>query len=189
MIEGVPESLAGKLLIASLRITEPAFFRTVVLMCAHDENGALGIVLNRPLEHEHVTDHLPQYDRFTRQPWCIFNGGPVETTSALALARWKEHLITPTPNMVVGRTGLLDLALPVEDIAEALDEVRIFAGYAGWTGGQVEGELEQESWFVVEATEADVFTRSPQTLWRDVLRRQTGKLAMFAYAPADPAVN
>lgn len=183
------ESLAGKLLVASLRITEPTFFRSVVLMCAHDDNGALGLVLNRPLEHESVVDHLPAYERFTREPSCIFNGGPVGTTSALALARWKAWLITPTPNMVVGRTGLLDLSKPLEEVEAGVDEVRVFAGYAGWTGGQVESELEQESWFVVEATEEDAFTRAPASLWRTVLRRQAGKLAMFAYAPSDPSVN
>lgn len=183
------ESLAGKLLVASLRITEPTFFRTVVLMCAHDENGALGVVINRPLKSESVGRHLPQFQPYVREPACIFNGGPVETSSALALARWKDWIVTPTPNMVVGRVGLLDLAKPIEEVEAGVDEVRLFAGYAGWTGGQLEGELEEESWFVVNATPDDPFTRHPETLWRDVLRRQPGKLAMFAYAPKDPGVN
>lgn len=183
------EPLAGKLLVASLRITEPTFFRTVVLMCAHDDDGALGIVLNRPLQQERVAKHLPQYDRFAGEPSCLFSGGPVETSAALALARWKPVLDTPTPNLVVGRVGLLDLSKPIEEVEAGVEELRLFAGYAGWTGGQVEGELEEESWFVVDATPEDAFTRNPETLWRDVLRRQTGKLAMFAWAPKDPAVN
>lgn len=183
------DSLAGKLLIASLRITEPTFCRTVVLMCAHDENGALGIVINRPLPSETVAIHLPQYDPFAGEPACLFNGGPVQTSAALALARWKDWIITPTPNMVVGRVGLLDLSKPIEEVEAGVDEVRVFAGYAGWTAGQLEGELEQESWFVVPATPDDAFTRAPETLWRDVLRRQPGKLAMFAYAPKDPSTN
>ena len=185
----VAQSLAGKLLIASLRITEPTFFRTVVLMCAHDDNGALGLVLNRPLNSEPVSRHLPQYEPFVQSPASIFTGGPVETSAALALARWKDWLITPTPNLVVGRVGLLDLAKPIEEVEAGVEEVRVFAGYAGWTGGQLEEELEQESWFVVDATAEDAFTRHPETLWRDVLRRQSGKLAMFAYAPRDPAIN
>ncbi|MEO8540238.1 MAG: YqgE/AlgH family protein [bacterium] len=183
------ESLAGKLLIASLRITEPTFFRTVVLMCAHDENGALGIVINRPLRTELVASHLPQYDQFVDEPSCLFSGGPVETTAALAIARWKDWIITPTPNMVVGRVGLLDLSKPIEEVEAGVEEVRVFAGYAGWSGGQLESELEEESWFIVDATPEDAFTRSPDSLWRDVLRRQPGKLAMFAYAPKDPALN
>jgi putative transcriptional regulator len=183
------ESLAGKLLVASLRIVEPTFFRTVVLMCAHDEKGALGIVLNRPVRSESVTDHLPQYDRFTREPSCIFHGGPVEPTAALALASWQDADVLPAPNMVIDRTGLLDLSRPLEEIESSLQEVRVYAGYAGWGGGQVESELEEESWFVVDAEPGDIFSREPDDLWRTVLRRQKGKLAMFAWAPRDPAVN
>lgn len=183
------ETLAGKLLIASLRITEPTFFRSVVLMCAHDENGALGVVINRPLVRESVSEHLPQFARFAREPNCVFSGGPVQATSALALARWKPVLDIPTPQMVVGRTGLLDLSKPMEEVEAGVEELRVFAGYAGWGAGQIEGELAEESWFVVEALEDDAFTRSPESLWRDALRRQPGKLAMFAWAPKDPAVN
>lgn len=183
------ESLAGKLLIASLRITEPTFFRTVVLMCAHDDNGALGVVINRPLKEEAVARHLPRFEPFAREPAVLFSGGPVETSAALALARWKPILDIPAPNMVVGRTGLLDLSRPLEEVAEGLEEVRLFAGYAGWSGGQLEAELQEESWFVVDAAEADVFSANPAELWRQVLLRQPGKLAMFAYAPKDPAVN
>jgi putative transcriptional regulator len=185
----VTESLAGKLLLASLRITEPAFFRSVVLVCSHDENGALGVVINRPLKTEPVSKHLPKFEPFAQEPGVVFSGGPVESTAALALTRWKPVLDMPTPNLVVARTGLLDLSRPFEEVRDGIDEVRVFAGYAGWTGGQLEGELEQESWFVVDATEDDAFTRNPETLWRDVLRRQTGKLAMFAWAPKDPGVN
>ena len=182
-------SLAGKLLVASLRLTEPTFFRTVILMCAHDENGALGLVINRPMEGERVSEHLPAYARFAGEPACLFSGGPVERTAALAIASWKEPLDIPTPKFVAGRIGLLDLLRPIEEIEAGLDEVRTFAGYCGWTGGQLESELKEESWFVLNATREDVFTREPATLWRDVLRRQQGKLAMFAFAPRDPGVN
>jgi len=185
----VTESLAGKLLLASLRITEPTFYRTVVLMCAHDESGALGLVLNRPLRDEPVARHLPQFEALAGEPPVVFNGGPVETTAGLALARWKPVLDIPTPKLVVGRTGLLDLSKPVEEVTPHLEEVRIFAGYAGWTGGQLEEELKEESWFVVEADEGRIFTREADSLWRDILRAQPGKLAMFAWAPKDPGVN
>jgi putative transcriptional regulator len=185
----VTEFLTGKLLVASLRIIEPTFFRTVVLMCAHDEDGALGVVINRPLKREPVTKHLPAFQSLVREPDCIFDGGPVEGTAALALGRWKPVLDIPTPKFVLGRSGLLDLSKPVEEHELHLEEVRVFAGYAGWTGGQLEAELKEESWFVVDATEEDVFSRDPAQLWRDVLRRQRGKLAMFAYAPKDPGVN
>ena len=188
-LPSVADSLTGKLLIASLRLTEPTFFRTVVLMCAHDENGALGVVINRPLKTESVSKHLPRFEPFVREPRVVFSGGPVEQTAALALGRWKPVLDMPSPNLVVGRTGLLDLSLAAESFQDGLEEVRVFAGYAGWGGGQLEGELHEEAWFVVDADERDVFTAEPETLWRNVLRRQAGNLAMFAWAPKDPAVN
>jgi putative transcriptional regulator len=183
------ESLAGKLLIASLSLTDANFFRTVVLMCMHDENGALGLVLNRPLENEPVEDHLPQFAPLAAAPGVLFQGGPVQTGSALVLGRHHDWVTTPATNAVVRRTALLDLAQPFEDVGPTLAEVRVFAGYAGWTAGQLESELEQEAWFVVDPLEADLFTRDPESLWREVLRRQPGKLAMFAFAPADPSVN
>lgn len=177
------------MLLASLRLTEPMFFRTVILICAHDENGALGVVINRPLKTEAIGKHLPQLERLAREPRVVFSGGPVESTAALAVGRWKPVLDMPTPNLVVGRTGLLDLSKPVEEFEDGLEEVRVFAGYAGWTGGQLEAELREESWFVVDALEGDAFSAEPEGLWREALRRQAGKLAMFAWAPKDPAVN
>jgi len=183
------ESLAGKLLVASLSLTDANFFRTVVLMCMHDDESALGLVLNRPLENEPVEDHLPQFAALAARPGVVFQGGPVETSSALVLGRQHDWVITPTTNSVVRRTALLDLAMPFEEVGPTLAEVRVFAGYAGWTAGQLESELEQEAWFVVDALETDLFSADPESLWRDVLRRQPGKLAMFAFAPADPNVN
>lgn len=183
------DSLAGKLLVASLSLTDPNFFRTVVLVCKHDGEGALGLVLNRPLELEPVEFHLPEWGKLAAEPGVVFHGGPVETTAALVLGRYTHPLAPGLPNAVTGRSALLDLSLPFEELAPGLEAVRLFAGYSGWSGGQLEGELEQEAWFVVDPLETDLFTAEPQTLWRDVLRRQPGKLAMFAFAPADPSVN
>lgn len=183
------DSVAGRLLVATLNLTDPNFFRAVVLMCMHDANGAMGLVLNRPLREESVGSHLPNFARYVGEWPVVFHGGPVEPSGALVLARYKDRLITPTPNAVVGRVGLVDLSRPPEELENTVDEIRVFAGYAGWTGGQLEREIEEEAWFLVDASEEDAFTRSPDTLWRDVLKRQTGRLAMFAYAPKDPQVN
>jgi putative transcriptional regulator len=185
----VSDSLAGRLLIASLSLTDPNFFRTVILMCMHDANGAMGLVLNRPLGEEQVIGHLPQFAKYAGDPPVVFSGGPVEPSGALVLARYKERLITPTPNPVVGRVGLVDLSRPVEELEGAVDEVRVFAGYAGWGEGQLEREIEEDAWFVVDAAAEDVFSAAPEGLWREILRRQRGRLAMFAYAPPDPSVN
>ncbi len=183
------DSLAGKLLVASLSLTDPNFFRTVVLVCKHDEEGALGLVLNRPLELEPVEFHLPEWGSLAAGPGVVFHGGPVETTAALVLGRYTQPLAPGLPNAVTGRSALLDLSLPLEELAPQLEAVRLFAGYSGWSGGQLEGELEQEAWFVVDPLEDDLYSNEPQLLWRTVLRRQPGKLAMFAWAPEDPNVN
>lgn len=183
------DTLAGRLLIATLNLTDANFFRTVVLMCMHDANGAMGLVLNRPLANESVEDHLPQFARHVQEPRVVLQGGPVEPSAALVLGRYMERLITPTPNPVVGRVGLIDLSRPPEELDGAVEEIRVFAGYSGWGAGQLEREIEEEAWFVVDADPADAFSDNPETLWRDILKRQRGRLAMFAYAPKDPQVN
>ncbi len=183
------DSLAGRLLIATLNLTDANFFRTVILMCMHDKDGAMGLVLNRPLRQEDVEGHLPQFAGHVLEPRVVFQGGPVEPGAALVLARYQERLITPTPNPVVGRIGLVDLSKPPEELDGAVEEVRVFAGYSGWGAGQIEREIEEDAWFVVDADPADAFSRNPEMLWREILLRQRGRLAMFAYAPKDPSVN
>jgi putative transcriptional regulator len=185
----VTDSLAGRLLLATLNLTDPNFFRTVILLCMHDENGAMGLVLNRPLHNEPVGEHLPGFARHVEGPPVVFQGGPVEPSAALVLGRYQERLITPTPNPVIGRVGLVDLSRPPEELDGAVEEIRVFSGYSGWSAGQLEREIQEEAWFVVETDPADPFSRSPETLWRDILLRQPGRLKMFAYAPKDPQVN
>ncbi|MCX7617267.1 YqgE/AlgH family protein [Tepidiforma sp.] len=181
------ESLAGKLLIASLSLVDPNFFRTVVLVCMHDEDGAMGLVLNHPLEQAPVADHLPQFADLAAPPPVVFKGGPVEPTAAIALGRFRPG--ADPPNRIVGRAALLDLSRPLEDYRADLESVRVFAGYAGWGAGQLDREIAEEAWFVVPALEADAFDPDAATLWRRVLQRQPGKLKLFAWAPADPRVN
>jgi putative transcriptional regulator len=183
------ESLRGKLLVASLKLTDPNFARTVVLMCMHDDEGALGLVLNRPLEDEPVEGHLPAYGRLAAAPGVVFHGGPVEQGAALVLGRHVAGEGGSPVNSVVGQTALLNLAVEVDGHEPPVEVVRVFAGYAGWTAGQLEAEIAEEAWFVVDPIEDELWTSEPDRLWRDVLRRQPGKLAMFAFAPADPTVN
>ena len=83
----------------------------------------------------------------------------------------------------------MDLDAEPADVMTAFSEVRLFAGYAGWTVGQLEAEVEEGSWWVVEALPSDAFTDRPEELWRDVLRRQGAPLAFAASFPADPTQN
>lgn len=185
----MPQPLAGRLLVATPALDDPNFRRTVVLMVAHSGDGSFGIVLNRPLEEAELRQVLPAWATLAAHPPLLFTGGPVEPSSALALGR---ALDGPPPSgwtTVVGNVGLVALGDGPEDVALRVDTVRIFAGYAGWTAGQLDEELAAEAWFVVDALPADPFTPTPGTLWRDVLRRQAGKLAMFAFFPDEPGRN
>ncbi len=184
------ESLAGKLIVASPKLTDPNCARTVVLICTHDENGAFGLVLNRPLMEARVGEHLPAWVEHVAEPPVVFQGGPVETTVGLGLGYSSSPFVMPGWTTVLGNVGLVDLSKPPgTDGDSELERARVFAGYSGWAGGQLEGELNEDAWFVVPLQEGDPFTEAPEALWREVLRRQGGKLAFFAFLPEDPSQN
>ena len=180
-------SFAGKLLVASPRLRDTNFSRSVVLICAHDENGAFGLVLNRPLPVP-VPDALPDWAGHTSDPAVIFGGGPVEPmlVNGLGYSRtspggdWKP---------VTRGLGLVDLARGPEGVAREVEHLRLFIGYAGWGPSQLEAEVARDDWFVVGAHSGDPFSLAPQDLWRNVLRRQADPLVMYSTFPADLSAN
>ena len=187
--------LTGRLLVATPELGAGPFERSVVLVLDHDEGGALGVVINRPTEVE-VAEVLPAWQPLATDPGVLFQGGPVALDSALGLALLPPTATDEEPlgwRRVVGRLGLVDLDTPPEVLAAELTRLRIFAGYAGWAGGQLEDELAEGAWYVVQATAdgafADAFSTAPDTLWRAVLRRQGGDLAMVSTYLADPSLN
>jgi putative transcriptional regulator len=186
----VPRWWTGQLLVASPSLTDPNFARAVVLVLDHDDDGALGVVLDRPSDLA-VADVLPTWTDVVDHPAQLFAGGPVSTGSALGVA----VLVPGTAaaplgwRRVFGDTGLLDLDTPMEVLADALAGLRIFAGYSGWSPGQLEAEVAEGAWFVVPTEPGDLVTGSPELLWGDVLRRQGGRLALLATFPADPMQN
>lgn len=186
--QGMADSLAGRLLVASPKLVDPNFARTVVCVCAHDADGAMGVVLNRPLPGVEVTEHLAEWRGALGGPATAFAGGPVEPSAALALGRIRGAAPGTRWTLITARLGLVALRSEADDLG-GLEEMRIFLGYAGWGAGQLEAEIAEEAWFVVAAAESDPFTRAPDTLWRDVLLRQGGQLAMFAYFPMEPGLN
>lgn len=185
---GMAETLAGKLLVATPKLVDPNFHRTVVLLLSHDEAGAFGVVLNRPLELA-VAEVLPGWQRLAREPAVVFLGGPVETKRALALARCGAAVPAEGWTRLSGEIGLVDLTLPPVGPGDGIADLRVFTGYAGWGEGQLEGEVAEDDWFVVEARPADAFSKTPESLWREVLLRQPGQVAMYAFFPTDPFAN
>jgi putative transcriptional regulator len=188
-LSAVTESLTGKLLVASPALQDGNFAWSVVYLCAHSDQGAFGLIINRPIEGAPVGEHLPHWMEHVNRPAVLFQGGPVEASAAFGLSRLQGVAPPEGWLAVTEGIGLIDLSLDAGAIAGSLDGLRLFSGYSGWGPGQLEGEIEQEAWFVVEAAPADLFSDEPESLWRQVLRRQPGKLALFAYFPRDPSAN
>lgn len=182
---------AGTLLLANTDLLEPTFRRTVIYVVEHNEGGTLGVVLNRPSETA-VYNVLPQWSELASKPKAMFVGGPVKRDAALCLAVLKVGADpdgTPGLRHVAGRTAMVDLDSDPETVAPFVDGLRIFAGYAGWTIGQLEGEIERDDWIVLSALPADVLAAPRADLWGQVLRRQPLRLAMLATHPIDISRN
>ncbi len=183
------ELSAGVLLVATPALLDPHFAQTVVLLLDVDEQGALGVVLNRPSTVP-VADVLEPWRDVVVEPEVLFHGGPVSTEGALAVALLRTEDDVPVGfKGVTGQLGLLDLDTPVELLDGSLAGLRIFAGYAGWGAEQLVDEIDEGSWYVVPGHAPDVFGVDPSDLWRDVLRRQPGELAWLSTRPADPGLN
>jgi len=183
-------STKGRLLVATPLLGDPNFERTVVFMLEDNDEGALGLVLNRPSPLD-VDEPLPDWARLIASPPVVFVGGPVSRNSVIALASRLPTFELPedTWTQVEGPVGVLDLTADADSVGGGLEEVRVFAGYAGWGEGQLAGEIDDGAWFVVDARAADTFTAAPERLWHDVLRRQPPPLRLFADYPPDPSVN
>lgn len=182
------EHLKGRLLVATPNLGDPNFERTVVLMLEHGDEGALGVVLNRPSELD-LADPLPEWARAAAHPPVVFIGGPVAPSAAVCLARVGAPGAAQGWQPLLGPVGTLDLDSDPDEALPRLQEIRVFAGYAGWAPGQLEGEIAAGGWFVVDADAADPLSPAPEHLWSAVLRRQRGSLALFAAYPPDPSLN
>jgi putative transcriptional regulator len=178
------ESLRGQLLIASPALIDPNFRRAVVLVVAHDEDGAVGLVLNRPTEAD-VAEAVPELAEVVEPGAVVSIGGPVQNESVVVLAEWDDH--DEAGAMVFDDIGLMGAEAESGRVAAATRRVRVFAGYAGWGGGQLETELEEGSWVVEPAVDEDVFGGGD--LWANVLRRKGGAFNLVATMPEDPSLN
>lgn len=178
-------SLRGKLLISGGGLYDPNFRHTVVLIGEHNVDGAVGVVLNRPLDMT-VEQAVPSLSGLVVPGDPLFQGGPVEPNQAVLVAEVDRPGLLDVP--VFGAVGFLTGEVPSE-VEPEVRNARVFVGHAGWGPGQLEAELETDSWIVEEAAAADVFTPSPEALWRHVLERKGPPYAALARIPFDPSMN
>ena len=180
------DSLRSQLLVASPQLMDPNFARTVVLITEHNDDGAMGIILNRPASTT-VTEAAPELEDLVEPGEDVFVGGPVQPSSVIVLAEWDSPDEVGVP--VFDGIGFVGADSDPDELARAVSRARVFAGFAGWSPGQLETELERDDWILEPALPDDVFTRSPEQLWSDVLERKGGEYALVARMPLDPSLN
>lgn len=189
MIASAPTK--GRLLLATPPLEDPNFDRTVIYVLEHHDEGALGLVINRPSPEE-LGDALSAWTTMQSDPSTVFVGGPVEPDALIAIARVREPVAAADPDHLAPLSGDLasaDLAADPDDVIPSISALRVFRGYAGWGPGQLEGEIDAGAWLVLDPEPTDLFTGEPDDLWRTVLRRQPGRLAWLASAPDDLNAN
>jgi len=197
--ERAPATLGGYLLVATPAIEDPNFSRRVILMLDHGEQGALGVVIDRP-GGVAVDQLMPRWHALATPPAELFTGGPVARNALIGLVRlasradgvagavWRPtgwRLLVDAERPI----GTVDLAADPSGVAPSIVGARLFSGYAGWEAGQLESEIVEGSWYVVPAEARDPISADPEGLWRRVLRRQGGALGLVAGYPEDPAAN
>jgi len=179
------DSFRGQLLIASPALLDPNFRRTVVLVTEHGEEGAAGLVLNRPSPVE-IVEAVPVLEPLADDGEPVWVGGPVQPDAVLVLGEFVDPQDAAVP--LFGALGFPALDEPAE-VVTATTRRRVFAGYAGWDAGQLESELARDDWILEEALPDDAFTDEPDELWAEVLRRKGGIYELVSRMPEDPRVN
>ncbi|SCX59020.1 putative transcriptional regulator [Klenkia marina] len=177
----------GCLLVAMPLLTDPNFAGTVVYVVDHSSTGTVGVVLNRPSEVR-IADVLPGWADLAVPPGMFHVGGPCESETALCLAAGPGG--GPGLQPVGDGVHLVDLDVDPGEVSGAVDGLRVFAGYAGWSPGQLGGELAEGAWACVPGLPADVLAGDEgMRAWHRVLARQSGPRAVLTTATPDPTQN
>lgn len=179
----------GGLLVAMPSLADPAFAGTVVYVLDHSDTGTLGVVLGRPSEVG-IREVLPGWCDLAVDPGVFHVGGPCEPDTALCLATTTAGGPVERLRPVADGVHLVDLDGDPDRLTGRVTGLRVFAGYAGWSPGQLAAEIAEGAWACVPGRPEDVL--GPATgpeLWRSVMGRQTGRLAVLSTAPADPSAN
>jgi putative transcriptional regulator len=179
------ESLRGKLLIASPALGDPNFARSVVLITEHGEEGAMGVVLNRPSDTA-VDEVAPELASVAAAE-TVFVGGPVQPQALVVLAEFNDPRAAAW--VVVADVGFVAADTDRDELESMIRRGRVYAGYSGWGAGQLEAELEEEAWIVEAPLPAELFAEQPEALWQEVLTRKGGEFALVARMPDDPSLN
>jgi putative transcriptional regulator len=190
-IGSVTDVRPGALLVAMPALTDPTFAGTVVYVLDHSASGTVGVVLGRPSQVE-IRDVLSGWCDLAVEPGVFHVGGPCETDTALCLGTAPGRVGSADDGLrrVAGDVHLVDLDSDPDDVAAELTGLRVFAGYAGWSPGQLATEIAEGAWACVPGRAADVLSPAAgPVLWRRVMGRQTGRLAVLSTAPADPSAN
>jgi putative transcriptional regulator len=181
------ESLRGKLILASPVLRDPNFVRTVVLIAEHTDDGAMGLVLNRPAAST-VGEAVPDLSWLAGDAEPVYVGGPVAETAVIVLAEFdRPELAGALVDEDLGFIG--SDADDQEALAGAIRRARVFAGHAGWGPGQLEDELAEEAWIIEPPKREEIFTLEPGDLWASILRRKGQRYALLATMPPDPTLN
>ncbi|HEY6962023.1 MAG TPA: YqgE/AlgH family protein [Gaiellaceae bacterium] len=178
------DSLQGRLLVSSPALVDPNFRKTVVLIAHHDDDGAMGLVLSRPSDVL-ATEAVPALAGLPGADEPIFVGGPVQPEAFMVLAEFEDVAEAAAP--IMGGLGFMPADAEPDELA--ILRMRLFAGYSGWGVGQLEAELDEGSWIVVDAIADDAFANDPDELWRTVLHRKGGPFSLMENMPYDPGLN
>jgi putative transcriptional regulator len=180
------DSARGQLLIAGPTLLDPNFWRTVVLVIEHNEEGALGLVLNRSSETT-VGEAVPQLEDLVEPTELLFIGGPVQPSAVIVLAEFEDP--TDAALIAFDDIGVLGTGADSSELVAGVRSGRAFVGHAGWGPSQLDAELERGDWILEPARREDAFCPRPQDLWSEVLTRKGGSYALVARMPPDPSLN
>ena len=180
----------GRLLVATPPLEDANFDRTVIYVLEHHDDGAIGVVINRP-SVEALDEPLDRWIELQSVPSSVFLGGPVEENALIALAKTPEPLDESGDYLspVHGTIASADLTADPALVAAEVTGVRVFRGYAGWGPGQLEAEIAQKAWLVIPATQEIVFHPDPSEGWNAALSRKGVIYHIIAQTGFKPSMN
>jgi putative transcriptional regulator len=181
------KSLQGQLLLDGGKLTRSFFQRSVVLICQHDSEGAFGLILNRATQNkvgEAIVANLSE--KIKAQP--LFIGGPVQP-DALSFLHADNFVPQPNVMMNVSLGHSLDALMDLSEAGPETTKLRLFAGYAGWTAGQLDGEIARNDWLTHPASLDLIFDTDPAALWKTILRKKDVNGRLLAESPEDLSWN